>query len=149
MERFSPLLKGDSVCGSKQQGIVKLFFQAEAPFLLVLQKKWGCICIKAERSSLFLTVKRADSIRPYIFICSFWCEKIACLQKLWAKKQQHFFAKCCCFRWDFIFFFKNQRRLSLLQGEVTFGFSSTFAEEESSSSIFSESGIALWQRGQR
>ena len=75
VERFSPLMKGDSVCGSKQQGIVKLFFQAEAPFLLVLQKKWGCIYIKAERSSLFLTVKRADSIRPYIFICSFWCKK--------------------------------------------------------------------------
>ena len=47
------------------------------------------------------------------------------------------------------FFIKNQRRLSLLQGEVTFGFSSTFAEEASSSSIFSERGIALWQRGQR
>ena len=45
--RFSPLLKGDSVCGSKLQGIEKLFFQAEAPFLLVFQKKWGCIYIKA------------------------------------------------------------------------------------------------------
>ena len=41
--RFSPLLKGDSVCGSKLQGIEKLFFQAEARFLLVFQKKWGCI----------------------------------------------------------------------------------------------------------
>ncbi len=49
--RFSPLLKGDSVCGSKQQRIEKLFFQAEAPFLLVFQKKWGCIYIKAEWSA--------------------------------------------------------------------------------------------------
>ena len=55
--RFGPLLKEDSVCGSKQQGIEKLFFQAEARFLLVFQKKPGCICINAERSSLFLTVK--------------------------------------------------------------------------------------------
>ena len=65
------------------------------------------------------------------------------------KKTATLLCEMLLFRWDFIFFFKNQRRLSLLQGEVTFGFSSTFAEEESSSSIFSESGIALWQRGQR
>ena len=30
--RFSPLLKGDSVCGSKLQGIEKLFFQAQPGF---------------------------------------------------------------------------------------------------------------------
>ena len=30
--RFSTLLKGDSVCGSKQQGIEKLFFLVQSGF---------------------------------------------------------------------------------------------------------------------
>ena len=61
--RFSPLLKGDSVCGSKQQGIEKLFFQAEAPFLLVFQKKWGCIHFRDVQRFLELAEQKSEWIR--------------------------------------------------------------------------------------
>ena len=44
MVRFSPLMEGDSVCGSKLQGIEKLFFQIQ-PHFFWFSKRNGVVSI--------------------------------------------------------------------------------------------------------